>query len=88
MARARMVTRTIKTTVANVLRVYVDNAETQNETIVLSGTFHDDRAIIKAIAKQFDNEHVKTVKVNSAEPAEALYGMTEAEFIELAKVLK
>lgn len=83
MARKRMVTRTIKGTKADVLKVNVETAETFISTVVVSGTFKDNKSLLKAIAKN-DEEDVKTVAVISHETIQKLYGMPEDKFIMLA----
>lgn len=84
MARQPMVTRTIKTTTANVLCIDTVNAEPYNEMIVLPRTYKDEKAMMKYISKTYDNENRKAVKVVETVVAEKLYGMSEEKFIEYA----
>lgn len=87
MARVPMVTRTITSTKVNVLCLELEKAEPFNKVVILSGTFKDNKAIDKAVHKVIDNDEVKAVHVVDVEVQESLYGMTEQEFIEHAKVL-
>lgn len=87
MARVAMVTRTIVTTKANVMCLDVVQGEPFNKEVILPRTYKDDNAMLKQVKKVVDNETVKAVHVVSSETVETLYGMTEQEFIEHAKVL-
>lgn len=87
MARVPQVTRTIKTTRALVKAVDVENDKMVNLEFVLPRTYKDDNAVLKAIAKVHSNDNLKIVKVMSKEVEEALYGMTEAEFISAAHII-
>lgn len=86
MARKRMVTRTIKTTNAVVLRVNLDTQETIKEHVVVSGVFKDNKNLLKQISKH-DTEAIKTVSVLSTEVTDKLYGMTEEKFLAEAEEL-
>ena len=87
MARVPMVTRTITTTKANVLCLDIVAGEPFNEVVVLPRTYKDDKALMKQVSKIIDNEQRKAVHVVDKEEVETLYGMTEQDFIQLAKVL-
>lgn len=87
MARVPMVTRTITTTKANVLCLDIVAGEPFNEVVVLPRTYKDDKALMKQVSKLIDNEQRKAVHVVDKEEVETLYGMTEQDFITLAKVL-
>ena len=84
MARQPMVTRTIKVTTANVLCINLISAEPYNDVIVLPRTYKDEKAMMKYIAKNYDNEERKAVKVVEVIVTEKLYGMTEQKFIDMA----
>ena len=86
MARKRMVTRTIKTTNAVVLRVNLETQETVKEMVTVSGVFKDNKNLLKQISKK-DPENIKTVSVLSTEITDKLYGMTEEKFVEMAEEL-
>lgn len=87
MARKRMVTRTIKTTEVDVLCLNIESAEPFNQTIILTGTYKDNKTLMKAVSKRIDNDEVKAVHVVRTEEKETLYGMDENDFIEQATVL-
>lgn len=87
MARIPMVTRTITTTHANVLCLDIVAGEPFNELVVLPRTYKDDKALMKQVSKLIDNEERKAVHVVDKKEVETLYGMTEQEFIKLAKEL-
>lgn len=87
MSRIKMVTRTIESTEITALCMDILNAEPCNKTITLSGTFKDNKAIEKAARKEIDTEIFKFVSLVNVEKKEALYGMTEQEFLSYAKVL-
>ena len=87
MARERMVTRTVIATEVNALCLNIETAEPFNKDVTLSGTFNDKQAVEKAAKKVIDTEKEKCVTVVDYKEKETLYGMTEQQFIELAKVL-
>lgn len=87
MARERMVTRTVVATKVTALCLDIETAEPFNKVVVLSGVFKDKNALEKATKKVIDTETRKCVAVVDYEEKETLYGMTEQQFIELAKVL-
>lgn len=87
MARERMVTRTVNLTVAEVMTVNTTTAEVLTVTVEVSGGLSTDKEIFKAVKAAHETDDVKCVKVMSVTAKEVLYGMSEAEFIRLAKVL-
>jgi hypothetical protein len=87
MARVAQVTRTITTTEVNVLCLELVKVEPFNKDLILAGTFKDQKALMKAVSAQVDNEAQKAVTIVSSKEVETLYGMTEEEFISVAKVL-
>lgn len=87
MARAPMVTRTIATTNATLMMVDTTAGEVYNKDVVLPRTYEDDKAVLKAAKKQYEDEEHKVVQVVNTSVAETLYGMSEADFITNAKVL-
>ena len=87
MARKPMVTRTIKTTKANVLCMDIQSAEPFNKVIVLPRTYKDDKSLMKRVKEVVETDNIKVVHIVDKEEVETLYGMTEQEFIEKAVVL-
>lgn len=87
MARKPMVTRTVQTTLATVLCLNTETAEPFNQTVTLSGTFKDNKAVMKAVKALIENDAISVAKVVDIEIEEKLYGMPEQDFINAAKVL-
>lgn len=87
MARVPQVTRTIQTTKATVLCLNVKEGSPYQETVTLSGVYKDDKHVLKQVRKIIENDEVKAVHIVSTEVEETLYGMTEQEFIQYAKIL-
>ena len=87
MARIPMVTRTITTTKVSVLCLDVQTVEPFNKEVILPRTFKDDKKLFKKVEELVNNDDVKAVHIVAKEEVETLYGMSEQEFIENAKVL-
>lgn len=87
MARQRMVTRTVLVTELEVMCVNVNTAEVSINEYKLSGTSYDKETAMKSLKKQYETDSFKLVNIQSINESEVLYGMTEEEFIELARVL-
>lgn len=87
MARERQVTRTVVYTVVTLLCLNTEMAEPFNDTIALSGTFKDEKAILKQCKKLLENDTVSVAKVVNVQTAEKLFVMSEQEFISHAKEL-
>ena len=87
MARVPMVTRTIIATKITALCLNIETAEPFNKTVTLSGTFKDEKSMMKAAEKLLNTESEKAVHIVFSEEIETLYGMSEQEFIQKAKVL-
>lgn len=87
MARIPMVTRTITTTKVNVMCLDVQVGEPCNKVITVPRTYKDDEALLKKVRPLIETESIKPVHIVDKEEIETLYGMTEQEFIEHAKVL-
>lgn len=87
MARLPMVTRTITTTKANVLCLDIEHAEPCNKVVTIPRTYKDEETILKKVKPLLETESLKVVHVVDTETEETLYGMTEQEFVELARPL-
>lgn len=87
MARKPMVTRTIITTKVTVLCLDINAAETFNETVTLPRTYKDDKKLLKSVEEVINTEEVKAVHIVDKKEIETLYGMTEQDFINNAKIL-
>lgn len=65
MARTPMVTRTITATKVNALCINIDTAEPFNKTLILSGTYKDEKSMLKAATSVIENETLEwTLKEN------------------------
>lgn len=87
MARKRMVTRTIISTVATCMCVNVEQGECFNETVEVAGTFTNEEKLLNAIKSAYETPTVKFVQVVEQHEKETLYGMEEQKFIEQAEIL-
>lgn len=87
MARERMVTRTVVVTTVKVMCVNIATAEVTINTYELSGTYDNKASVLKAIKKAYENELIKCVDIQEVEEKEVLYGMSEIDFIQHAKIL-
>lgn len=87
MARKPMVTRTIITTKVTVLCLDVNATEPFNETVTLPRTYKDDKKLLKSVEEVINTEEVKAVHIVDKKEIETLYGMTEQDFINNAKIL-
>lgn len=84
MARKRMVTRTITFTTAKVSVYDIETDEIKIVEYKLCGEPSAD-VVLKTIAKE--HKDVRPFKVIEVAVKEALYGMSEEKFIELAKII-
>lgn len=87
MARVPMVTRTIITTKVNVMCLDIETGEPCNKITVVPRTYKNDETLLNKVKEVLETETLKPVYVVDKEEIETLYGMTEREFIEHAKVL-
>ena len=87
MARVPMITRTITTTKAVVMCVDVGAGEPFNKEVTVPRTYKDKESLLKVVKSVIETETIKAVYIVDKKEIETLYGMTEQEFIEYAKVL-
>lgn len=87
MARVPMITRTIQTTVCDVLCLNVETAEPFNKQISLPRTYKDENSMLKQAKSVLDTDTEKVVHIVNSHVEETRYGMTEQEFIEHAQVM-
>ena len=87
MARTPMVTRTLTATVCEVLCCDGEAGDTIVETVSVPRTYKTDEALMKALRPLVETEQIKPVHIQSKKVTETLYGMTESEFMEHARVL-
>lgn len=84
--RERLVTRTISETTVTVLGLDVSQGKAVTNIFTIAGE-HNAESALKVIKKQYEDDNYKPVSVVSYNVDEKLYGMTEQEFIEHAKIL-
>lgn len=87
MARVPMVTRTITATKAIVMCLNIEQGEPCNVSVTVPRTYKDEESLLKKIKPMVETDTVKAVHIVSTEQVETLYGMTEQDFMEHAKVL-
>lgn len=84
MRREKLITRTITSTKATVLLYNVDTKETHEESFTISGIIKKDVAIENKVKKELEASGrftEKVVAVLSTVDIDALYAITESEFI-------
>ena len=87
MARIPMVTRTLTATNCDVLCCDVKAGSTVVKTVTVPRTYKTDEQLMKVVKSLIETDDIKPVHIKSKTVTETLYGMTEAEFMENAKVL-
>lgn len=87
MPRKAMVTRTIETTKVVAFCADITTQQPYTAEYILSGTFEDEKNLMKALKKVVDDDTHRAISVISTEVIETLYGMDEQKFISLAEVL-
>lgn len=87
MGRIPMITRTIVTTKVNVMCLDVEAGEPMNKCVTVPRTYKDEKKLLKTVKELIETDTLKAVHIVDTEEIETLYGMTEQEFIEKAKVL-
>ncbi len=85
MARERMVTRTVSTLQVSVMVVHMETK--QVETVTVEIPYTDNAKQVEKLVRNSLKEGLAYVQCIDATQKETLYGMPEAEFIRLAKVL-
>lgn len=85
--RKPMVTRTIISTLATVLCVNPQTAETFEQEFTLTGKIADKHKALKLSSKLYNTDDCTIVAIRSLKEVNELYGMDEADFIKGAKIL-
>ena len=85
--RESMVTRTVIGTKVSVMVVNTESGTTSVQDVTIGKTFKDEAQMLKAIAKVYDTDVSKAVKIVASEPVETRYGMKESDFIAHATIL-
>ena len=65
----------------------VTKGEPFNKDVVLPRTYTDDNKLLKKVKDIVDTDDVKAVHIVKKEEIETVYGMSEQDFINSAKVL-
>ena len=86
MARERMVTRTVESAKVTVMAVNLETHEVTTPVITISNTIEPKKRL-KYIQENYSVTGIAIAAIINTEVVETLYGMTEREFIEKAKVL-
>lgn len=87
MARARQVTRTIKTTNALIFVVNTETEETAFESVILPTVYKTQDKLLAAAKEMVETDVIKVGFVKNFTVEENLYSMPEAEFIRHAKIV-
>lgn len=90
MARERMVTRTITTTVAEVTAIDTETKQVITYELEVAGKIEDEKDLIKAVVSNPSNKLTSRDRVVMCVPVryiDTLYGMTEVDFIKYAEIL-
>ena len=85
MAKAPVVTRTMKVTIADILVLDLDTEKTDKISVELPRTYKNSDEIIKAAEKHHDYGNVKLVHVINSTIKEKRYAMTEEIYLKYAK---
>ena len=87
MARVRMVTRTVNVAEVEVMMLNINTQKVSTLVAEVGGGITEEKALMKAVKKMHEDASNKCVAITSVKQKEILYGMPEADFIRLAKVL-
>lgn len=87
MARPRMITRTFDLTIGECMCVDVTTQQVRNIEFKIFGIYTDNAKLLEAVKAGYETDTFKVVMVNSAQVGEVLMGMTESEFLQVARVL-
>lgn len=87
MARVRMVTRTVNVAEVEVMMLNINTQKVSTLVAEVGGGVTEEKALMKAVKKMYEDASNKCVAITSVKQKEILYGMPEADFIRLAKVL-
>ena len=86
MARERMITRSIKSADVEVMTINTTTAEVKIECYTTEPQENEEK-YLKVLQKAYETDTFKLVKIESVEIYEDLYGMSEKEFKQYAKIL-
>lgn len=86
-----MVTRTIKSTLVNVLRVETNDGVDAlvTDSVQITGTYKNDKQLIKAIRKQCGDDVADSiVRINDTKVVHGKYVIAESDFIACAELVE
>lgn len=86
--RKPMVTRTIQTTHAMALCVDTNTATTSKQEVVVPRVYKNEEVMLKAVKAQIETDTLKAVAIIDSWVSEALYGMSEVDFMAHATVIE
>ena len=84
MGRAKMVTRTILGTEAEVMVFSNTSNEVDTIKVSIGGQYDDDAKLLKAIEKTTNSADIKVLKVVTSTKIDKLLGMSEEDFLKYA----
>lgn len=84
MARKRVVSRTVKMTVANVKAIDAETEQFLSMSFNLTGTFKNDAQVLKACKAKVANPNIQILKVMEVIPKTCFAVMPEEQFLALA----
>lgn len=87
MARQPMVTRTIPTTIADILVINVDTGISEEREVSIPREYKKVKKLREAIEALVNTDTEKLAHIKSTAVVETLYGMSEQDFINYAKIL-
>ena len=87
MAREKMVTRTVATTVITALVLNTDTLEAKQVSFTVPGEYEVGTKETKALLAKRSDDTYSYVKATNCEKVEKLYGMSESVFLQYAKEL-
>ena len=87
MARERQVTRTINVTTATAICMNLEDMTHEEKKLHITGDVPSAEKILKDLRKQYDTDTFKVVAIKELSTTEQLYGMSEIEFLQYAKLL-
>lgn len=87
MARKKMVTRTFKMTDVMAVSVNLETGEMSHDFVAIPGTYESEDKALAYIAKMYNTDVFKYVKVESMTAREVLKGMTEEFFFDNSEVM-
>ena len=87
MSRMRMVTRTINVSKVKALCINTETCEVSGLELELTGETYTKEKALKDLKKVYDTANLKVVDVKEITVTEEIYGLSEIEFLKVAKKL-